>query len=651
MKIKVAQVVGLNTDQKAAQVVLESRGEGVYFFAVLILSCDDAFTKGRQALSEISDFYFELDTGTPAEKLTATFEEAKKKLGAEGFSVLLASVSGKVLYIQSVGDVTVFLKRGEKISPLNSNTSGQLISGFLQENDRLLFATASLITFLGDDLSDSLQLDIDAFEEEIADRIGATTVEDQSLAGLLAEINMEEVEEVKVQNTNSEQDIEVKQEAIEKEDISNLQQEDKVEDVVEPIYYNSDSSKFNFLKSLTRAIKPAFMFIWEKRKHFPKSNRGRLIIAVILLVVIAIGVGFQINVKKEAKLQAEFNQVLQKAKDDLQSAKGLSTLNAVEAKNKLDQAKSGAEKAISLKPKNSEAQALKKQIEDDSSSILQQFEVSQFPLFLDLDLVKKNFRPTNVSLSNGSVLLLDTVLKTLVSIDLKKKSNQILAGEEQLGDAKYASLNGDLAFIYSKDKGVLKLDINSKKVSVVSKIDKEWGEISDIYGFGGNVYLLDKGLKEGSARNASQSASVAGGQIWKYLPTSSGYSDKREYLSKGVKGDFANSIRMQIESSVYVLKSGGEMNRFTKGGKDNFSYEGLPDSIKDPKSFFVSSDTENLYLLDSGNSRLLILSKTGGYKSQISGEKFGSVTDLVVDEQDKKIYLLDGSKIYFVDLK
>src|SRR3989338_4018789 len=156
MKIKVAQVVGLNTDQKAAQVVSESRGEGSYFFAVLILSCDDAFTKGRQVLSEISDFYFELDSGTPAEKLTATFEEAKKKLGVEGFSVLLASISGKVLYLQSIGDVTVFLKREEKLSPLNSNISGQLISGFLQESDRLLFATASLITFLGDDLADSL---------------------------------------------------------------------------------------------------------------------------------------------------------------------------------------------------------------------------------------------------------------------------------------------------------------------------------------------------------------------------------------------------------------------------------------------------------------------------------------------------------------
>ena len=108
---------------------------------------------------------------------------------------------------------------------------------------------------------------------------------------------------------------------------------------------------------------------------------------------------------------------------------------------------------------------------------------------------------------------------------------------------------------------------------------------------------------------------------------------------------------MQIESSVYVLKKEGEMLRFTRGDKDNFSYEGLDKPVKDPKSFFVSSDTDNLYLLDSGNSRLLILTKTGVYKGQISGDKFAQSSDLVVDEKGKKVYLLDGGKIFQVDLK
>lgn len=93
------------------------------------------------------------------------------------------------------------------------------------------------------------------------------------------------------------------------------------------------------------------------------------------------------------------------------------------------------------------------------------------------------------------------------------------------------------------------------------------------------------------------------------------------------------------------------MIRLTKGAPDNFAYGGLDTNIKTPKSFFVSSDTDNLYLLDSGNSRLVVLSKTGQYKSQYKGDRFGSATDLAVDEAGKKVYLLDSGKIYSTDLK
>ena len=126
------------------------------------------------------------------------------------------------------------------------------------------------------------------------------------------------------------------------------------------------------------------------------------------------------------------------------------------------------------------------------------------------------------------------------------------------------------SFIYSKDKGVLKIDTTNSKLSTVAKTDDDWGEVTDIYGFAGNIYLLDQ----------------TSNQIWKYLPTSGGYSDKREYLSKGTKVDFSSALRMQIESSIYVLKEGGEILRFTKGVADNFSLSGLDKGVKSPKSFF-----------------------------------------------------------------
>ena len=611
MKLKVAQVLGLNTDQTAAQVISQIRDEENAFFALLLLSSDDAFTKGRLALSELADFYFEID-GTPSEKLTATYDEAKKKFAGLEFDLITTAISGKVLYFKGQGNIEVYLKRDDKLSALfTANAPAHLISGFLQESDRIFFATINLVDFLREDLSDQLSISLDLFEEEVADKIGAASPEGNGLAGLLIEVEKAQEDMV----------------------IEPLEKEVEHENVGEQKESRFRLPKVNLLASIP-------VFLSKIAKFLPKSGRSKLIVAILLLVLLAGGVGLKVKSTRDQSRQIQFNQILQQAKDDFNAAKGLASLNPLEAKSKLDSAKDKVSKALALKPNDQEAQNLKKQIEQDAGSILQQSTVSDFPIFLDMDLVKKNFRAQNLSISSGKILLLDPTVKTLAVLDITKKSNQILAGEEQLGNAKAASLNGGLAFVYSQDKGILRVDTtkqsltsSEQKVSAVAKKDDDWGNIADLYAFAGNVYALD------SVKN----------MIWKYLPTADGYSDKKEYLT--TKVDFAGSLRIQIESSVYVLKRGGEILRFTRGEKDNFGLEGLDKPINNPKSFFVSSDTDNLYVLDSGNSRMLILTKTGSYKGQISGDKFGTATDLVVDEVGKKVYLLDGSKIYTVDLK
>lgn len=606
MKLNIAQIVGLNTDQRAAQVISTTGDQDNAFMAVVKLSCDDAFSKGRVGLSELSDFYFEAD-GAPAEKIKATYEEASQKFSSEGeFDLVLAVLSGKILYLQATGQVEVYLKREDKLSSLlGVGSAGQLISGFLQPGDKLLLGTKSLTTFLGEELDKSLDLTSKLWEEEMSAKMQVPELGDLGLAGLFVEVLSEE------------------------QAIPTLSAQDQEQETSGP-YQPTTKLRTNIFSRLS-AIKDRIQ--WAR--FFPKSGRGRLILALVLIMIIGLGVGFKYKTSKDAARQLLFNQLVEAAKEDFNAAKGLAGLNPGEAKNKLEVAKDKVNKAIALKPKDQGAQNLKKQIEQESSSILQQFTTSDFPLFLDLDLIKKDFKAKIFSLSADKILLLDPSTSTLVVIDIAKKSHQILGGVQTLGSATHASLNGALAFTYSKDKGVIRVDITNQKQVTVAKADKDWGDILDLYAFASNVYLLD------TTKN----------QIWKYLPTSEGYSDKREYLTKDTKVDFTGALRMQIESSIYVLKSGGEILRFTRGVKDHFSLGGLDKGVKDPKSLFVSSDTDNLYLLDSGNSRLLVLTKTGSYKGQYQGGKFASASDLVVDEKGKKVYLLEGNKIYQMDLK
>lgn len=318
----------------------------------------------------------------------------------------------------------------------------------------------------------------------------------------------------------------------------------------------------------------------ELRKMLPHFKKSKVILGVMVLAVLAaVGVGFFIKQRQ-------------------------------------------GQEAVKIKPE-----------EPKKTETSKVFPVSDIHLWLDLSLIKDGFASRQLSLSHGKLLVLDDKQKTLVSINLENKSHQILAGQEKLGEAQSVSLNGDLAWVLSEEKGLLRVD-EDKKVLVVAKPDEEWGEIAELFGFARNAYLLDKG-----------------GQVWKYVPVEGGYSDKIKYFKEDVKVDFSQVKRLQIDSSVWVLKDNGEILKFTQGVPDHFSFSGLDKGIKEVRSFFISDETDNLYLLDSGNNRLLVVDKKGAYVSQYQGDKFGFFEDLVVDEKGKKAYLLDESKIYQMELK
>lgn len=287
-------------------------------------------------------------------------------------------------------------------------------------------------------------------------------------------------------------------------------------------------------------------------------------------------------------------------------------------------------------------QSEKSQVDQTVSDTLDQqqkqedvYQIDNWPLFLSLDLIKDGFNASKLSYSLGKILLLDQSNKTLVTVDLKNKNPQILAGSVQLGGAKFASLNGDQVLVFSEDKGVLKVDTLSKKVVTVAKVDSEWGSITDIIGFGSNIYLLDQ----------------TNNQIFKYTPVEGGYSNKINYIKDGQKIEFSGAKKLQIDYSVWVLKSGASIDKFTAGSLDYFNIGGLDKPLKEIRSFFPTEEADTIYFLDPQNQRIVVTKKNGEYISQYKGEKFSRADDFIIDEEGKKMYLLEGGKIYQVELK
>lgn len=532
--LKTVKVVGLNSDATAAQVLLVDSNPRLY--AIVTAACDDAFGRCRQALLEAEDLFYSLSDPI-AHRISQTLGSIKDSLaGAEGLQVLVAVVQendaqGMVLYLAGQGSsLKSFLVRDGGRADLLTEPEGGLVSGFLQEGDRVVLTTSSLVELLGSEASGLSDWSIDSLEDEVLSRLPQALVD--PVAAVVLERELEVAEDIPA--------------------------------VAAPQSDKMFARQLKQLSYLTSIV--------------PRGPKVGALLGVALLGVVLIGVVISFT-RKKAPPPAGSQQAV-----------------------------------VATQPEQP---------------------LAEVAVWLDLELVKKGFAADSLSLSIGKILVLDSSQKTLAQIDAGKKSSQLLAGEDKLGAARLASLNGESAFVFSFDKGVVRVDTASKSASVAVKKAEGWEGIAHLYGFAGNIYLLD------TAKN----------QILKHVPIAAGYADARPYFKEETKADLQDVVRMQIDGSVWLLKKSGEILKYTQGLPDHFSLGGLDKGIRDPKSFFVSSDTENLYILDSGNNRVVVVDKKGGYLAQYLAHDLSGFSDLVVDEQGKKVYLLSGSKIYTMDLK
>lgn len=590
--IRYSKATLANTDLVTAQSFLFCQDD-LYLIAIISALGDDVFTKVRQLSSKLEESFFESTDGVPQRLENLKGEIEKSLEDTEELKFLLGAFkeSDSVFYLLGEGDHQAFLGREGKLSGLvPPEQNSQLISGFLQVGDRILV----LNSHLGNYLSDSSKIElikspVSSFEEELS----SFTLEHQAqdpLAAILVEYGQA---------------------------------------------VSEASPAAERIPSFTLKLAALSALLPYIRRSIPQSRRGKLVLAGALAVILFLGVFLTLRQKGISEQKSQFDNLVAQARSEYSRAQSLKDQDTSQAQISLSRARRDLQQALAIKPSDSQALSLKKEIEENTNSILKISKITDWRIYLDLGLVKKGFFSQRMSFSLGNILLLDPGQKTLIEIDLSKKSSQILAGSDQLGQASLQSLNGDFGFVYSGDKGIVRVDTKAQKSTVAIKPDPDWGKIIDLVGFSSNIYLLD------SIKSA----------IWKYTPTPGGYSDKIPYLKPGVKADLTSGKRMLIDSSVWVLKSGSEIDRFTQGGWDSFSVAGLNQDIKDLTNFFISDQGDDLYLVDGASARMFVFKKNGTYLSQYQGDKFKTMSGFVVDERQKKLYLLEGDKIYWLDLK
>ena len=364
-----------------------------------------------------------------------------------------------------------------------------------------------------------------------------------------------------------------------------------------------------------------------KQKQMMWAGLGFLIVLVLMVG------GWQWRERNKRIEQSEQNKTIESVKYKFDEAKALVSLNPVRSRELLGEIEGEVTKWKSDKVTKRDERV--KQIVEEWAGVRAEamgIKSGEGKVVFDLGLLREGMVGEKLEMRDGKLEVLDTQGGRLIEVDPVKKSGEVVAGKEALGQAKLLATYPGKTLVFS-DKGVVQCSMSNVLCSVAVKPDEEWGEVKDMGVFAGNIYLLtDKG-------------------VWRHQVTESGYGAKQKWLAD-TEDALGLGENMAIDGSIWVAKtlnSKSEILKYTRGVRESFTVSGLDKDLGDNRILYTDEDQENLYVLDRTNKRIVVLKKTGEYLQQYEGGEIGNATSLVVDEKAGKVYILAGSRIYEIN--
>jgi hypothetical protein len=556
---------------------------------------------GKEILDTLEQEFFTLeikDLESIQQAVLATSGKVPQEITC---SFTIGSIVNNILYVYILGNGRVSLKRQEKLGNLlevrdQKSDALKVASGFLEDNDMIVLQTKQFSDVIS--LGTLTEFMDDLPPAEVAENL-APLIHEKEEAGAAAIIIHYKATAVMndvVEPTMEEETI---------EDVQKKEKETETEEAVvniqeSPFYAPSVANNLNLLSKLKQTVFPLLSKIRVPNNLTGNLNHSKKMILTIVIIILIVFVGsvvFALNKQQNAKIETAFQSIYPQAQKKYSDGQSLIELNQNLARDNFSQAQQILENGKDKLPKNSKEE---KQV-------------------LTLLAQVNNALNTTSGVTNSQSKQVDASVSPLLLTETKNSGLYFTQDSNHI-----YGLASDQ--VYS-----LNLDGSSKKTIITNSSD--WQKPNGLSTYFGNLYVLD------SKQN----------QILKFVQTNSGFS-KTNYFSSS-QPDLSKAVSMSIDSSIYVLSTDGIVTKYTKGIADNFSLTGIDKPLLNPAGIFTNADDANIYILDNGNSRVVVFDKTGNYKNQYQSTTVKNAKDFEVLEKDKKIYILSAGKVYEIDLK
>ena len=244
-----------------------------------------------------------------------------------------------------------------------------------------------------------------------------------------------------------------------------------------------------------------------------------------------------------------------------------------------------------------------------------------------------NAKPINIILAKNKIYAA-AAPATIYSIDLDSKLTTLInLNNPDINRLDFPNLDKNNNIYYLSANKVAVLDAKSEKLS--------WLDIN----YNGN---LEKIVAFQQYNNRFYLTDAAAGQIFRFTKNGNQLTGSTPWLNN--KEDLTKVVSLNIDGDIYLLKNDGEISKYTKGKKQNFSTTAIEPALNQPAKMIISPEQNYLYILEPANKRLIVLDKTGRFLSQYTSDKFDNLKDCQIDETNKKIYFLNNTTVYSIDM-
>ncbi|MCR4324726.1 MAG: hypothetical protein NUV69_03485 [Candidatus Curtissbacteria bacterium] len=342
-----------------------------------------------------------------------------------------------------------------------------------------------------------------------------------------------------------------------------------------------------------------------------RLRRNIVFIAVVVLLILASSVAFAIRQGNEKEKQAAFDAHMATASSKFSEGSAIVDLNRQRAREVLIDAEREVGLALELRPKDERAQKLK----DDIAARLKATESNSNVNFSTFAQIGESVNSLGISGKNVVVVSVDKI--TVVD-----SGGETVDEVEGVKGAKTAQVFDSRVFA-SSGSGVTRVNLGGGEAVRVA--DGGAGEVGVFFG---NVYLL------------------FGNKIDKHVPVEGGYSGPSAYLSGSY--DFGQNPSFAIDGMIWV-SGGNKIYKFNRGQEETFSVSGMQGN----PTFgviYTSGEIDNLYVVDRANSALLVIGKDGVFKSAYQSPEFAKAADVLINEDEQKMYITSENKVLVAPL-